>query len=146
MAEPNGRAKRARAPSLAVDTSLNTLLQCQTQSITALHGWLDDRQADTNCGEIVSTIKEHLSAHKELVLGARQTSSWPTSSPSCWGPVRCSRASPDSPIFSITGPSREDSFEVTAATLSEAPSVEKFVDCLSEMVSRPVVDHIRTAR
>lgn len=136
MAETTGRGKRRRAPSLDIETNLYALLQSQAESITAVQGWLDGQQvaAAPNCEEITAKIRENLATHNGLVVGAKQTHAWPTSSPSCWGPVRCTRADGDGLVFSITGPAQGDRFEITAASAAEAASVEKFISCFTEMV------------
>lgn len=136
MAEPTSRGKRRRAPSLAIETNLYSLLQGQTESITAVQGWLDSQQstAAPNCVDITSRIRKHLAAYSGLVLGAKQTHTWPTPTPSYWGPVQCSRAGTDGLLFSITGPAQGDRLEITTASLVEAASLEKFLGYLSEMV------------
>jgi len=136
MAETTGRGKRRRAPSLAIETNLYALLQSQAESITAVQGWLDGHQvaAAPNCEEITAKIREHLATHNGMVVDAKQTHAWPTSSPSCWGPVRCIRADGDGLVFSITGPAQGDRFEITAASAAETASLERFVSCFSEMV------------
>lgn len=137
MAERAVEGKEPGDPSLAIQTSLHTLVQGQVESISAFHTWLNNHVPEApDCQEVASAIREHLASHKALVLGAEQRLAWPTASPSCWGPIRCRHASPDGPAFSITGPAPGDRFEVSAAGHAEAAaSLEKFVSYISKMVS-----------
>lgn len=136
MTEPIITGKRPRATSLAAKASLDTLLQGQTESIAAVQGWLDAQEtaAGSSYAEIASLIREHLASHGALVDGAKQTQVWPTSSPSCWGPVRCSNASLGGTVLSVTGPAPEDHVKVTVSNAGEVASLEKFVGHLSKMV------------